>query len=515
MTAVARTARWLRQFRKSATSQTDNLLASHTKRLLSNGQVRQVARMYPLLLLFIPLSGILRARWQISLADLFLLVADAFFMLRQDHRAQRAIARAEVLYERAASQEPSNSAARKNLCRIYYYREQYDTAIAVLVRMEDEGLGDADTVVLLGRIHAEQDDLVNAKRCFETALQRDSKHRSAHLSLSNLLPFLGDFRGKWQAYDRVSRRVPHHPGSKPWRGEPLEGQSICIFPVSGIGDEIRYAALYDRLIGMAERCTIMCEPRLASLFQRTFSRARVLALARRHTFNVSETRIPGRGPIPEGDFYTINLSAIQFLVSSPEDCKAERFLVPDTAMAARWRSELASAARGRMLVGMDWKSGLMMLERRREYMDLIQWQRLLSTEGVLFVSLCYAGDEELTAFAQETGIEILRPQINLRDDFENLSALISSMDLVISAPTSTAELAGFLDVPTWLVESSPAVHYRWRGGPDGSDIWFRSIRHFNAHHNGGKDANLRKVTAELQHVLRGWPTHSRRLAASA
>jgi tetratricopeptide (TPR) repeat protein len=481
--------------------------AEYAIRVLYNrGQMRTAARLYPLLKAGGPAAPLLGARYATRLAELLVLIADAHFMLGDRERAWDAVQRAQRLYERVLERDPRHARAAKGLASIYFHREHYDRAQRLFEAMVEQGIADVEVLTYLGRLHAEKDDYARASDYLLEAIGRDPAHTQAHMIYGNLRPFLGDFKGKWETYDEADRRVPHHSGSRLWRGEPLAGKSIAIFPISGIGDEVRYACTYDRIIAMAQSCIVFCEPRLEALFRRTFPDAQVRPLFRKHTFNVNHAPLGRRAfEAPPSDYYTINLNAIQFLFDQPAQCATRRRLKVDPGLAQRWQSELRARAAGRRLIGVDWRSGLMLFKRRREYMDLEEWAPIVQSDAALFVSLSYSGDRELAAFRARHGADLLRPALDLRDDFDGLAALISSLDLVISAPTNIAEVAGFAGTPTWLVSTSPAHHYRWRILPDGSDIWFPNVRHFNAHHAGGRGANVRRIAERLGAELSaGW-----------
>jgi hypothetical protein len=464
----------------------------------ARGWSRLPALLYPLLIAAQPLARFSGPDAATRLADLLLLVSDAFFMSDRRAPAAGAVRRARRLYEAALANSESHVAATKGLALINFYQEDYAAAETLLRRIAERGEADAETLTYLGRLRAERDDFLPAREYFLQAIEKKRDYSLVYTAYGNIRPFLADFKGKWQRYDDADRSVPHHPQAKLWRGESLAGRSIAVFPVSGIGDEVRYACTYDRLIAMATRCIIFCEPRLEALFRRSFPEAEVRPLFRKHTYNVNQAslRNPQLEAVPS-DYYTINLNAIQFLFDSADQCETRRYLQVDTGQAERWGAYFRARAAGRPVVGIDWRSGLMLFKRRREYMDLAEWRPILETQDVLFVSLSYSGDEEMRAFAATSSAEILRPPIDLRDDFDGLAALVSALDLVISAPTNIAELAGIVGTPTWLVESSPGYHYRWRIKRDGSDIWFPNLRHFNRVLAGGREINIANVAREL------------------
>jgi hypothetical protein len=78
-------------------------------------------------------------------------------------------------------------------------------------------------------------------------------------------------------------------------------------------------------------------------------------------------------------------------------------------------------------------------------LPLLDFAPLAAVPGVRLVDLQY-GDttEEREAFRHATGIEILHPSPDLRNDLDGLAALISACDAVVSVSSVIAHLASAL-----------------------------------------------------------------------
>jgi ADP-heptose:LPS heptosyltransferase len=64
------------------------------------------------------------------------------------------------------------------------------------------------------------------------------------------------------------------------------------------------------------------------------------------------------------------------------------------------------------------------------------------------------------------------------NNFSDTAALISTLDLVISADSSPAHLAGALGVPVWVLVPAMGTDWRWR--KDRNDTpWYPSMRLFH------------------------------------
>lgn len=227
-----------------------------------------------------------------------------------------------------------------------------------------------------------------------------------------------------------------------WRGEPLRGKTLFIWREQGVGDEILFASCYADAVKAADAAVIECEPRLVSLFARSFPQATVRA-AQRVDPGVTE-RVRADYHVPAG-------SLPGLLRRTPGDFPARsQWLFPDDNLVAAWRRRLDALPPG-LRVGFAWRSALTTLNRRGAYAPLGQWRSVLTTPGAFFINLQHGATlEELAEAEQAFGVRIVSaPRLDLKDDFDNLAALIAGLDLVIAPAVSVAELSGALGTPTW------------------------------------------------------------------
>ena len=126
------------------------------------------------------------------------------------------------------------------------------------------------------------------------------------------------------------------------------------------------------------------------------------------------------------------------------------------------------------------------------YTNLDQWGPILTTPGLVFVNLQYDNCQpELDAAEQRFGVKIHAwDDIDLKDDLDSAAALISALDLVITAPTSVAAMAGALGVPVWDLAGKED---NW--STLGTDYmpWYPSMRLFLKARNGNwEDDTLKR-----------------------
>jgi len=271
-------------------------------------------------------------------------------------------------------------------------------------------------------------------------------------------------------------------GGKPWDGGSLSQKRVLVWSEYGLGDEILFANLLSDVLNEAAACTLVCSPRLVSLFSRSFPRARVVAFGSpiegTHDVHVALTDLaqrfrPDLASFPQHDGY---------LHAHPES-------------AAALRSRYAA----RRLVGIAWRSSSGATGPFKSA-PLENWAAALSIPDVTFVSLQY-GDvgSELGAFRARTGIDIAHDAtVDSGGDLDPFAAQVQAMDLVISVSNTTVHVAGAMGKPVWiLVPEGPGAHWYWfRERAD--NPWYPSARLFRQKHPGDWTAPLGEVAAALR-----------------
>ena len=128
-----------------------------------------------------------------------------------------------------------------------------------------------------------------------------------------------------------------------------------------------------------------------------------------------------------------------------------------------------------LTVGLCWRSGLRNALRDANYAPLADWAPILTLPGLRLINLQYDDcDAELAEAEKRFGIVVHRPPLDLRNDLDGAAALTAALDLVVSAGTSVAEMAGALGSPVWRI--GPAGD--WTALGTGCRPWYPSMRLF-------------------------------------
>jgi hypothetical protein len=291
----------------------------------------------------------------------------------------------------------------------------------------------------------------------------------------------GDLAAGWEAYEaRFSRNlgkamVFDTPGRRWTPDQALAGRHLLVLGEQGLGDEFMFANLVPDVmdaLGPDGRLTLAVEPRLVDLFRRSFPAAAVT----RHVTDRTGPR-PRRAAADLDERRAVDLWAPMgslprhFRRTHADFPSTRAYLRPDPARVAHWRNWLGP---GPPAVGISWRSGKMLGDRRRQYPPPDLWAPILALPGVRFVNVQY-GDcaEELARFRVESGCEILEPPgLDIREDIDDLAALCVALDLMLCVGNATGALAGACGAPVAII-SPPAA---WpRLGTEGFP-WYPAAR---------------------------------------
>lgn len=324
------------------------------------------------------------------------------------------------------------------------------------------------------------------------------------LARSNYLLALGRVQEGWDEYEaRLSPQfadVTHFAINQPrWKpGMGLAGKDFLVVGEQGLGDEVLFANVLPDIVeklGPNGKLRLAVESRLIPLFQRTFPEAEVT----RHRTVQYATR-PLR-TLPDMDTSGVDLwtpigSLLREYRSSVEAFpQRERFLIADPDRVAHWKAVLETAPPGPK-VGLLWKSLINKDARHRYFSTFEQWRAVLKTPGVSFVNLQY-GDcaAEIEQAEREFGVKIWQPpEIDLKLDLDDVTALCCAMDLVVGFSNATLNLGAAAGAPTWLITT--ATVWTKLGQPDRYP-WYPQARVFTTARLNDWEPVMQQVADDL------------------
>lgn len=242
------------------------------------------------------------------------------------------------------------------------------------------------------------------------------------------------------------QRLPYRPfPGLIWDGEDISDKTLMVWREQGIGDDMRFASIYNDLIDRPKKLIIETDPRLVTLYQRSFPKAVVRAETQTST---------GRGNMPEVDFDKTAPTglAASYLRRTLDTFPAQNaYLIPDPKRVEECREWLESLGPGTPC-GLAWRSGKTDEGRSNYYTDPTDWIALMRTKNSTWINLQYTNvDDELADIHKKFGLTVHQmPGLDMKDDMEGVFALTSLMKFVVSSGSSVAEIANSQGIRTFF-----------------------------------------------------------------
>jgi Tfp pilus assembly protein PilF len=374
-----------------------------------------------------------------------------------------------VLIQNAIAVKGNRAAYHSNLGNVLQSQGRLREAGACYQRALLLKPDSAEVYVNLGNIFKEQGQIDSSLTCYRRALALSPGLADAAAAEANILLLKGDFAQGWigteRRWDTADFDTPKRAYPWPrWNGERLPAGRLLIWGEQGIGDEIMFAGLIPNALRTGASCVLDCDPRLKTLFARSFPE--VVAVSGFVPDAHAEFEVAAH--LPSGSLPGLFRNSIAAFGATTSP-----YLAADPLKRAELRARYFD---GRKIVGLAWYTANKKTGRNRS-IDLSLLAPLFALSGIRWVSLQYGIHDALEKQAAAANAPILVDRdIDQLTNIDAFAAQIQAMDLVITIDNSTAHLAGALGVPTWvLLPFAP----NWRWLLERSDsLWYPSIRLF-------------------------------------
>jgi tetratricopeptide (TPR) repeat protein len=384
--------------------------------------------------------------------------------------------------ERALAVKPDSPEAFNNrgnalqeIGRLAEALASYDAAVAINPGLAEAWHNRGGALQALNR-HRE------AVASYQRALALSPDYADAHWNESLARLCIGDFETgfakyewRWRTSDAdPARRVLPQPL---WLGgEALEGKRILLHAEQGVGDCLQFVRYAPMVAARGATVVLAVHRELKSLLAGLAG----AVFAEGETLPHCDLRCP-LASLPHA-FRTT-------LATIPSDVPYLRAADP---LAARWNARLPPS--GPLRVGLAWAGNPAHKNDRRRSIPFACLAPLLAVPDVRHVSL----QKDL----READGEALRSTPQVIDlaaelaDFADTAAVVANLDLVITADTALAHLAGAMGKPTWiLLPFSP--DWRWLIDREDSP-WYPTARLFRQPQIDDWTSVVARVTAELR-----------------
>ena len=289
-----------------------------------------------------------------------------------------------------------------------------------------------------------------------------------------------DYEGRWETKDFTSRRPQINAPA--WHDQDLAGRHLLVYTEQGLGDVIQFARYLPLLVERSARVTFLTASKLARLLRPLTAQIDVvseLGMTDAFDFQCALMSLPR--------WFNTDLSSIPNKVP---------YLTAEQNLSASWKERLDE---GGFKIGIAWK-GNPQRKYRDRWIPLEEFIPLTRVPSVRLISLQkHHGLDQLARLPADVKIETLADFDSGPDAFIDTAAVMSNLDLIITADTSIAHLAGALGHRTWV-----ALNYvpDWRWMLDRADSpWYPTIRLFRQQDRDDWKPVFRMIENELISLL--------------
>jgi Flp pilus assembly protein TadD len=446
--------------------------------------------------------------------------ADLYNLLGAILVSQQAFPAAIPVFRKAITIMPTNISYYTNLASALRQSGRAREAVPVLKKAMQLAPDAPEVYIGLGHTALMLENPEDACSCYQQALALSPQQAPAWAHLASTLLMLGRFKDAFEAFDKavtfnprdirslynrsfcaltlgnyeegfqnyelrwVQEGLPTLPqslvGVSMWDGTPLEG-TLLVLKEQGAGDILQSLRFLREVRKRVTRLVVQVPESLRTLVER---------------MGLADAVIDPKAPLPPFESFAPFMSLPRILGATLKKLADDKkpYLSPDKQRMGKWKLRLEGKGKR---VGLVWRGAAGHSNDRNRSLSLRELVPLLGVEGVRFFSLQKErGEEELTQVKEAAPIVALGPDIK---DYDDTAAILAQLDLLITADTSVAHLAGALGVPCWVM--IPFVP-DWRWGVSGNGTpWYPSLRLFRQEKRGdwaGVAENIRQALRLLK-----------------
>jgi tetratricopeptide (TPR) repeat protein len=321
---------------------------------------------------------------------------------------------------------------------------------------------------------------------YDEVLARRQDNADAHFNRALALLTIGDYRAGFADYEwrwrRTGAPAQKNRGRRLWLGDtPISGKTILLHAEQGLGDTIQFARYAPFVGAQGAKVVLEVQPELKSLLARLDGVTAVVAR--------------GEAPPPFDVHCPLGSLPLARKTELPVVPAQIPYLSADQAHLQKWSARIEKLPRPR--IALAWAGNPAHDNDRNRSIALSTLTPLLAMPASFISIQRDVRNSDATQLGATTQLTHLGGELA---DFNDTAAVLSLCDLLITADTAPAHLAGATGRPAWvLVPFAPD----WRWMLDGeSTPWYPTVRVFRQSALADWNAVIARVATALQEQLK-------------
>ncbi len=370
-------------------------------------------------------------------------------------------------HNKAISLKANFAEAHNNLGTALMEQCKFDAAIISHKKAIELKPDYAEAYNNLGAVLKESGEPLEAIEKYKLATELDPHYVQAHLNMAFALLLTENFRKGWQEYEwrlRVKGQTPKTTRKPMWNGSSLNGRSILVSTEQGLGDSIQFIRYIPMVKKQGGRVIVECQQSLRRLFKNCDGIDEIKKIT-----SDAESSIQFDVHVP-----LLSLPGI-FDVTMDLIPSNGPYIKSDPVLISKWRTKLDYD--NNFKIGIVWAGNPEHKNDSNRSCSLKNFAHLTDIRGLTLFSL-QKGPASVESNNPPGDMKIIN-LTNELNDFAETAAVIDNLDLIISADTSVAHLAGAIGKPVWVL--LPFVpDWRWFLKRNDSP-WYPNMRLFRQH----------------------------------
>lgn len=304
-------------------------------------------------------------------------------------------------------------------------------------------------------VFIEESKWEEADKACKIALEIDPDNDLAKKNLAHIHLAKHEWKQGWEYWELALgnkyRKEWIYGNEQRWDG--AKGKNIVIYGEQGLGDEICYASVIPDAIEDSEHVIIDCDPRLETLFKRSFPQAEV--------YGTRRTEQPSWLQGAKIDARCAVSSLPKFYRNADGDFPGTPYLKANEDLVKMWKSLFLSW--GKPVYGLCLHGGSKFTNETGRKIEPEQFSPLFAKDAV-FVSLDYKGSLDHPKIKEYKWA-------TQASDYDLTAGLIAALDGVIGVNTTAMHCANGLGIPTHILVP---INHQWRYV--GDYVWCKTAK---------------------------------------
>lgn len=339
----------------------------------------------------------------------------------------------------------------------------------------------------LGAIYQDRGQEEQALEHIGRALAIDPEAADPHFNRALIRLRRGELAAGWVDY-QFRLGLPTFPvrlrDEPMWNGEPIPGKTLLVHAEQGLGDTLQFIRYLPFARERAGKVVLQVQDVLIPLLKQ----AGMDPVFRDPLYGYDD-------PLPPFDYQIPMMSLPGVAGTTMENIPAPiPYLATGEEAVDKWRQRLSDLEGFR--IGIVWQGSSTHTSDQARSIPLAEFAPLARVPGVSLLSL-----QKRDGLEQLEGIDF--PLRRVGDDwdqaagpFVDTAAIMKNLDLVITADTAAAHLAGALGVPVWVALGTRA-DWRWMLERDDTP-WYPTMRLFRQTRPGDWSEVFSRIAAAVQ-----------------